>query len=44
MKNFYDKETSNIITDILNVDKNLTKEQISDELFAFLVTSTKNEN
>ena len=44
MKNFYNEETSNIITHILNVDKNLTKEQISDELFAFLVTSTKNEN
>ena len=44
MRNYYTEENSSILTDILNISKVLTKEQISDELFAFLVTSTKNEN
>lgn len=44
MRNYYTEENPSILTDILNITKVLAKEQISDELFSFLVTSTKNEN
>ncbi len=44
MRNYYTEENPSILTDILNISKVLTKEQISDELFSFLVISTKNEN
>lgn len=44
MRNYYTEENPSILTDILNISKVLTKEQISDELFSFLVTLSKSEN
>lgn len=44
MRNYYTEENPNILTDILNISKVLTKEQIYDELFSFLVTLSKSEN
>lgn len=44
MRNYYTEENPSILTDILNISKVLTKEQISNELFSFLVTLSKSEN
>ena len=44
MRNYYTEENPSILTDILNISKVLTKEQIYDELFSFLVTLSKSEN